>query len=446
MPASQGHRPFAVTTPLGDDVLLLLRMDGSEALSQLFCYNLVLLSLDHSIDINAVLGKHMTVRAETREDGVRHFDGVVSNFSYHGSHGKYARYEATLRPWLWFLTRSADCRIFQGDSSVDIAKKIFGDHGFADFDPTKITTPPKREYCTQYRESAFDFLSRLFEHDGIYYFFQHEPGKHKLVLADGAKCHATVPKYETIQFFPEGSPGSSEADRLLEWNVTQTLETGAFAHTDYDFTKPKAKLETRSVISREHAQATLEVFDYPGRYAETGAGETLARARIEELQASHEVAHGSGTVRGLGAGTLFTLTEHPRASLNKSYLVVSANYVLANPEYETGQGGATEPVFNAWLTATPEKNTYRPPRVTRKQRVQGPQTATVTGEGSDVWTDQYGRIKVHFHWDHKGSADAASSCWLRTDATPAVRRSATIVAAQVSAKPRSVHTSQQVKA
>ncbi|MCA9754966.1 MAG: type VI secretion system tip protein VgrG [Candidatus Eisenbacteria bacterium] len=408
-------RPFSVSGPLEQDTLLLLRMTGNETLGRLFHYELELLSTEHGIAMSDVLGQHMTVRARVRNGGTRYFDGVVSRFSYVGSYGRFARYEATLRPWFWFLSRSADCRIFQGDSTIDIMKKIFGDHGFSsDLDLARAAAPAPREYCTQYRESDFAFLSRLMEHDGLYYYFTHENGKHKLVVADGAGCHDTVPDYEEIPCFPEGSEHSPDADRFLQWYVTQEFQTGIFSHTDYDFTKPKAKLETRGVISRDHTQSKLEVFDYPGYYAETGAGETLAKTRIEELQSLFEVAHGGGTVRGLGAGSLFQLTEHPRQSLNKSYLVVSASYELSNPEFETGIGGsANGPAFTCHLTAIDEQTQFRAARLTPRPIVEGPQTATVTGSGSDVWTDEYGRVKVHFHWDRKGALDETSSCWVR---------------------------------
>lgn len=411
---TQDARPFSVTSPLGPDVLLLLRMTGTESLGRLFTYELELLSSSHTIRMADVLGQHLTVRANTRDGGTRYFDGVVARFSYVGTYGQYARYEATLRPWLWFLTRAADCRIFQGDTTVDIMKKIFGDHGFSDLDLTRIATPPVREYCTQYRESDFNFISRLMEHDGIYYYFQHEDGKHKLVLADGSGCHDTVPGYEEVPCFPEGSSGSPDADRFLQWYLTQELQSGVFAHTDYDFTKPKAKLETKGTISRDHAQAKMEVFDFPGYYVETGVGETQAKTRIEELQAQYEFGHGGGTVRGLGAGSLFSLTEHPREDLNKSYLVVSATFELSNPEYETGMsGGGAETPFSCHITAIDEQTQFRTARLTPRPVVEGPQTATVTGSGSDVWTDEYGRIKVHFHWDRKGAEDETSSCWLR---------------------------------
>ncbi|MEZ4649285.1 MAG: type VI secretion system tip protein TssI/VgrG [Candidatus Eisenbacteria bacterium] len=413
-PLQTETRPFSVSGPLDPDTLLLLRMTGNESLGRLFHYELELLSTRHDITMSDVLGQHMTVKARVRNNGTRYFDGIVSRFSYVGGYGRFARYEATLRPWFWFLSRSADCRIFQGDSTVDIMKKIFGDRGFSDLDLTRISAPAPRDYCTQYRESDFAFLSRLMEHDGIYYYFQHEDGKHKLVLADGARCHDTVDGYEEIPCFPEGSEHSPDADRFLQWYLTQEFQTGVFSHTDYDFTKPKATLETRGVITRDNTQSRLEVFDYPGYYDETSDGETIARTRIEELQALFEVAHGGGTVRGLGAGSLFRMTEHPRQSFNKGYLVVSASYELSNPEYETGIGGRSNgPAFTTHITAIDEQTQFRPARLTPRPIVEGPQTAIVTGSGDDVWTDEYGRIKVHFHWDRHGSSDETSSCFVR---------------------------------
>jgi type VI secretion system secreted protein VgrG len=387
-------------------------MKGTEALSRLFTYELDLLSLDHTIAISDLLGQSMTVTLETRLEGVRYFNGVVSRFSYVGSHGLYARYQATLRPSVWFLTRAANCRIAQGESSVDIFKRILGDHGTSDIDISGIAAPPVREYCTQYRESDFDFINRILEHDGIYYYFRHEDGKHTLVLADNIGCHSARPNYETLPWDPEGSSASSEDDRFLEWYLTQEVQTGVYSHTDYDFTKPKAKLETRGVIARTHPNADLEAYDYPGRYVETSVGETIARMRIEEKQTLFEFGYGSGTVRGVGCGDLFTMTDHPRPDLNLEYLVISSSFQGCNPEYETSMETAPAP-FRCNVTAVDARVHYRPERITVRPTVQGPQTARVTGPGSEPWTDEYGRVKVHFHWDRTGPTNENSSCWVR---------------------------------
>lgn len=409
---TQASRPFSVTSPLGPDVLLLLRMNGREELGRLFTYELELLSADHSISMSDLLGQSVTVKMATRMDGVRHFNGIVSRFSYVGSYGQYARYQATLKPAVWFLTRAANCRIAQGETSVDILKRILGDHGISDIDSAGIVVPPPREYCTQYRETDFDFVSRIIEHDGLYYYFLHEDGKHTLVLADGIGCHSTQPNYESLPWAPEGKLESFDDDRLLEWYVTQEVQTGVYSHTDYDFTKPKAKLETRGKISREHPSAEQEQYDYPGRYVETGIGETLAKIRIEEKQTLFEFAHGSGTARGVGCGALFSLTDHPRTDLDREYLIIAASYEFRNPEYETGMV-VDVPSFTCHLTAVDARVQYRPARITTRPTVQGPQTARVTGPGAEPWTDEYGRVKVHFHWDRTGPTNEDSSCWVR---------------------------------
>ena len=413
MPPLQENRPFEVITSLAPDVLLLYRMTGTEELGRLFTYEVELLSEDHSIVIGDVLGQHMSIRVNLRTDGIRYFDGIVSRFSYAGQQGSYARYTATLRPWLWFLTRTSDCRVFQGDTTIDIMRKLFEDNGFSDSDLTKATAPPARDYCVQYRESDFNFISRLLEEEGIYYYFTHEDGKHNLILADSVGCHATQPNYEEVSLSPEGSEDSADEDHFLEWHDSQEIRTVVYAHTDYDFTKPKAPLETKGTIARDHPQAETELFDYPGLYKETTPGEDIARIRIEELQAEFEVMQGSGTVRGLGAGDLFTLVDHPRDSLNRNYLVISASYELTNPEYETGGGGTGGGQFRSTISAIEDRNQYRPARKTPKPLVEGPQTATVTGSGEDPWTDAYGRIKVHFHWDRNGETNEESSCFIR---------------------------------
>ncbi len=411
----QEHRRFAVVSPLDPDVLLLRRMTGTEGLGRLFRYELDLLSESHTLDPAELIGEHMSVRVDVRGGAQRYFDGIISQFSYAGSYGQYARYHAVLRPWLWFLTRAADCRVFQGDSTIDILRQLFEKHSCSDHDLSQVADPGPREYCVQYRESDFNFVSRLLEEDGISYYFTHEEKKHKLILSDGVNCHATVTDYDSITYFPEGSDQSTDTDHITRWCDTMELQSGVYVHTDYDFTKPRAPLETRANIPQSHTQAEIEVFDYPGLYKETTPGETIAGKRIEELQAGHTVMNGGGTIRGLGAGSLFALTDHPRDSLNLSYLVTAARYRLANTEFETVHGHTAGELaqFECDLTAIEERIPFRPPRVTPKPTVEGPQTATVTGSGEDPWTDEFGRIKVHFHWDRTGPTTEESSCWVR---------------------------------
>ncbi len=411
-----GGRQVKVSGPLAADVLLFRRMSGREELGRLFEYDLELLSLDEKIKLQDVLGKPMTVSLLLQDDTVRYFNGYVSQFSYHGRSGGYAVYHATLRPWLWFLTRAADCRIFQNETVPDIIKKVFRDQGFSDLSESFQGGYGPWPYCVQYRETDFNFVSRLIEQEGIYYFFAHEDGKHILKLADSYGAHAPAPGYAQVKYYPPTENVVREEDHVDSWLVTQEIQTGTYALQDFDFEKPRADLAAKSTVKRSHPQASHEIYDYPGEYLTTAEGEAYAKVRIEELQSQYEQVKGTGNARGLGVGMLFKLANHPRPDQNREYLIVSASYHLATAEHESGNGEAGGTDFSVQFTAIDSKQPYRAERLTPKPIVQGPQTAIVVGKaGEEIWTDDYGRVKVQFHWDREGrkKKDEGISCWVR---------------------------------
>jgi len=412
--ATQANQSMAVTSPLGDDVLLFHSMNVSEQLGRLFQFDLDLLSSDPAIKLQDIVGQNVTVRY-TRPDGEnRYFNGFVNQFSQAGTHGNLFVYRATLRPWFWFLTRSADCRIFQNKTVPDIIKEVFRDKGFSDFEDTLSGSYREWENCVQYRETDFNFVSRLMEQEGIYYYFVHEDGKHTLVLSDSISSHETVSGYEEASYYqPEGSE-HWDREHISDWSLNQIIQPGVYALNDYDFKKPKANLEVKSSKSREHDQADYEIYDYPGEYKESSDGETYARARLEELQAQYEEVQGQGNVAGLMTGCLFKLTNYVREDQNREYLITAANYSLGPQEYESGFGGGSGSVFSCSFTAIDKQQAFRAPRITPKPVVQGPQTAIVVGKaGEEIWTDKYGRVKVQFHWDRYGEDNENSSCWIR---------------------------------
>jgi type VI secretion system secreted protein VgrG len=417
---TQEARMIAVNSPLGPDKLLLRSMVANERLSAPFELHLDLLSEDDNITADDILGQTMTVRLELREgsgpqgDGKRYFNGFVSRFEHTGFPGRLAGYRATVVPWLWFLTRTSDCRIFQGKSVPEIVKDVFREAGFTDFEERLSETYRPWEYCVQYRETDFNFVSRLLEQEGIYYFFTHENGKHKLVLADSYSAHETVPGYEQIPYYAEDMTGRRELDHIARWCAATAVRTGRYAHTDYDFEKPRADLRSVSSVTRSHAHADYEVYDYPGEYVETGDGETYARVRMEELQTDYEMIDGDGLAAGLCTGYLFTLTNHPRSEQNREHLVIAACHQLQSDEFESSPTPTPGPVYRCGFTAMDARNPFRAPRTTPKPVVQGPQTAIVVGkQGEEIWTDKYARVKVQFHWDRYGTSDENSSCWVR---------------------------------
>ena len=412
MPVKQEQRQISVSGPLDQDVLVFYSMTGSEELGRLFKYELDLLSTDANINLDDVLGKSLTIQLVMANDNHRYFNGYASNFRYMGMQEDYHLYKATLRPWLWFLTRSADCRIFQNKTIPDIIKEIFRDFGYSDLEDQLSETYQPWEYCVQYRETAFNFISRLMEQEGIYYYFKHQQDSHTLVLADSISAHCRVSDYEQISFYPPQQQERREGEYIDNWFVSKGIEPQRYTLSDFDFTKPKSSLEVRESI--EDGYSDFEIFDYPGEYSELEVGQAAARARAEQLETHYERANAKGNTRALSVGSLFELTNYPRGDQNKEYLLLSARYYLRSDRYRSAKQAPSVPDYRIAFTAMDSAHPFRAAPITPQPTVKGPQTAIVVGpEGEKVWVDQYGRVKVQFHWDRYGKKDENSSCWIR---------------------------------
>ena len=410
----QETREIEIATPLGDDVLLFQRMTASEQLGRLFEYQLDVMSKDANIKLDDLLGQNVTVRLKLEGKESRFFNGYVSRFCFVGLAENLYSYQITLRPWLWFLTRTADCRIFQNQKAPDIIKQIFREAGFSDFEDKLTTSYREWEYCVQYRETDFNFVSRLMEQEGIYYYFKHEDGKHTLVMADSIEGHQAVAGYEEVPYFPFEETLRRERDHIFDWFVAQEVQPGTYALNDFDFQKPKADLNVKLKQPYGHAVDQFEVYDYPGEYVEKSDGDEYVRKRVEELHAQYEQAQGQGNARGLTVGALFTFAQYPRDDQNKEYLITSATYELQSDTYGSAPTAGSAQIFMCSFTAIDSSQPFRAPRTTPKPVVQGPQTAIVVGpKGEEIHTDKHGRIKVRFHWDRQSTADENSSCWIR---------------------------------
>jgi type VI secretion system secreted protein VgrG len=415
MAFTQRNRQLQITTPLATDELLIFRMEGHEALGRLYEYTVDLLSDNESISPDDLLGKQMTIEMDMVNTTKRYFDGYVSRFTQVGHVAYFAHYRATLRPWFWLLTQSSDCRIFQNKTVPEIIKEVFTDKGFSDFEERLSGSYRQWEYCVQYRETDFNFLSRLLEQEGIYYFFKHEPGKHTMILCDDYGSHSVLDAYADIPYLPPTEAGSSRwRDYIHSWKFSKSVRPGKYAHTDYDFKKPKSDLSSNALQPRSHSYADYEIYDYPGEYEAPPDGENYARYRIQELQTVHEVLEGKGNARGVTTGGLFTMIEHPRGDQNREYLVTGATYSLQADGFESVPGIAQGPLYGCEFSCMDTKEGFRPSRITPKPMVQGPQTAVVVGPGGEeIYTDEYGRVKLQFHWDRYGNKDENSSCWVR---------------------------------
>jgi type VI secretion system secreted protein VgrG len=389
-----------------------LSMHATEQLDAPFVYEVELVSDDAALSPDEVLGEPLTISASI-ETELRHYSGIVTSMQSLGLQAESFVYRIVLRPWLWMLSRTTNCRIFQDKTVVDIVKEIFRERGFSDFDERLTGSYEPRPYVVQYREADLQFVRRLLEDEGIYFYFTHEPGRHVLVLCDSIGAHEPTPFHTSLPHLPPDRQRAMQLDSLDTWEMVYEVESGAFALTDYDFEAPTAVLEVVKSQPEGHVHADYEVFDFPGNYTKPPRGETIAKLRLEEAKATSYRARADGNARGLIVGGLFTLSDHLDAAQNREYLVVSQTTQLRSHHLESGAAD-TGPTTRVSIVAIPSDRQYRPPRATPKPIVRGAQTATVVGPpGEEIWTDEYGRVKLEFHWDRKSPGNETSSCWVR---------------------------------
>lgn len=368
-----------------------------------------------SLDAAEVLGQPLTVSVNITSRSARHFNGLVSELSFQGGDKKHCIYRITLHPWLWFLSRAANCRIFQQKTIPEILKEVFQLHGFSDVESSLSGTYLGRDYVVQYRESDLNFVSRLMQEEGIYYFFKHLSSTHVLVLCDSIASHDATPGFEKLPFHPPDRQRAEQVDHVDRLEVTSRVEAGVLTTGDFNFEQALAVESlrlTRTLPTAAQAQGSYEVFDYPGEYASAKEGDDRLRIRLEEQESLLERLVGHSNSRGIAAGCLLTLEKHPIEKLNIEYLIVAMTLHAENHDLESGgRGGAP---ISCDFAAIDSRRQFRSPRAAPKPVVQGAQTAIVVGpENEEIWTDEFGRVKVKFHWDRAPGANESSSCWIR---------------------------------
>src|SRR5882724_2317217 len=411
---TQDNRLIAIDTSLGRDVLLLQGFTGHEGISQLFSFDLDLLSEDPSISFNQIVGQKVTLTIALADGGNRYINGFVSRFAQSGGDERFTYYRAEVVPWLWFLTRTTDCRIFQRMTVPDIIAKIFRDLGFSDFKLMLQGSFEPRDYCVQYRETDFNFVSRLMEEYGILYFFEHEEDKHTLVLANSPSAHKPCPEQPEARC--NFAPGALlDEDTVTAWQMEQELRPGKYALTDYNFETPSTSLAVNVATTvNGGGNGKYEIYDFPGEYLKKAQGEQLVKIRMEEEEAPHTVVSGASTCRAFTPGYRFELTGHYSQQMDRSYILTEVQHVASVGESYSEAGADVDQSYSNHFTCIPHDVPFRPSRVTPKPTVQGPQTAIVVGRsGEEIYTDKYGRVKVQFHWDREGKRDENSSCWVR---------------------------------
>ena len=421
---SQTLRYLQIETSLGSDALILTQASGHESLGRMFEIALEFTSQSGDLNLDDLLGTSATVKihnaAEARKGSLaytRHFNGYFSRIAFagYGAQGQ-ARFHATLVPWLWFLTRTADCRIFQQKSVPEIIEEVFRNAGFSDFKKDLRGSYQPGEFCVQYRETDFNFVSRLMEREGIYYYFEHESGSHKLVLCDNMVCHKPDPQHETLKFIG-GAEARNRKGMLTDWNFSRQVKPGKFAHNDFNFTTPtpdpNLRLLARSSAPNPQKPQAFEIYDNLGGYGNVSEGNRYARLRMEEIIAERDTAQARTDIIGIKAGCKFKLQAHPVSEQNRDYLISSVHWSAAEGGYGSGSEGGAD-FYECDFNCIPADDVFRPTRATPLPKIEGPQTATVCGpSGQEVYVDKYSRVKVQFHWDRYGKSNADSSCWIR---------------------------------
>ena len=413
-------RRVTIHTPLGEQ-LHFRELRGQENISQLFSLDVEMLSESESIDPKALLGKNATIQIETQGGGRRFIDGIVTRFGMQGQDHRHYAYKARLSPWLWLATRKSDFRIFQNQTVPDIIEQVLGVYGHPL--QKKLTRAYRSwDYCVQYNESDCDFVSRLMEHEGIYYFFEHASGQHTLVLCDDIiASHSVLPGGASIPFYPPEKAAAGDQENIHAWQLEQEIKSGRHYSDDYDFKKPRADLTHLRRDPPGHAHDGHEIYEWPGGYTQLSDGEDYIRVRLKESLTGQSRVRGQSCHRALATGYTFSLYNYPRGDQNQQYLITGLSYHLKeNPRVSAvapgAKGSAAEDgSFQRYeLQAQPTSLAYTPQRTTPKPRTTGPQTAVVVGPaGEEIWTDEYGRIKVQFHWDRLGGMNENSSCWIR---------------------------------
>lgn len=420
----QNHWPLALDTSLGANAWAVESIRGSEAISDMFVYQVDAVLMVSSQNVSgALLGESVTLRiglppksSDDAPPALR--NGVVVNCTRVTDAGKANLFRLVIMPWTWFLTRSSNCKIFQSMTAPDIIKTTFSSLGFSAFNQSLQSSYTALDYCVQYRETYFNFVSRLMEFNGIYYFFTHANGAHTLQIVDtNSACPALAGKSD----IPFGQYADGRSAGLQQWDMRHEIQPGMFTYSDFNYMQPTQNQTGKVTNASGATQSNLEMFDFPGGFFDASVASTIASIRMQEMQSDYEVYSGLTADWNVLAGNYFNLTGHPTSAMNKKYLITAVEFEASQSDPAAGErkasgagdgGGALK--YSAHINAIDFKQSYRPKRKTPKPIISGPQTAFVSGpSGNEIYTDSQGRIKVQFHWDRYGQADQNASCWIR---------------------------------
>jgi len=406
-----------ITLKVEPDPGFPLVFDGisvTEELGRPFLIKLDLSSGKARGNIEKALGSSVTITMTDAKKNKTYYNGIMTRASFMGVNGGVYHYYAELRPWIWLLSRTQDCKIFQNQSVWDIINQVFKDHSFSALEDKRQNQAGSTvlEYCVQYRETAFDFVTRLMEQYGIYYFFDHKDGEHKLMLADDQSSHTSIG--DALPFTMAQTEQRSVEDHVWEWTSHLELQSGAHTFRDYNFETSAADLTSKSLQPGDHPHGKFEVYDYPGEYTKADEGQKLADIRMQEHKARLQIFEGQSNARRVRCGVKASLKDTDDTALAQEYLVIKSVTTLGLSEANADSRGQLLDSHKVRFQAIPGSTPFRLQQITPRPMIRGPQTAKVVGtSGEEIETDKYGRIKVKFPWDRAEGADQNSSCFIR---------------------------------
>ena len=401
-----------------------------EGLSELSCARVELLSKNRAVVLQSLVGEQLEVTIPGDDAVGRRFIGTCVSAEYLGRYRDWGRYVVEVRPKLWFLTQGRQCRVFQDMSVPDIVKQIIDDYGFSDFFVRKLSgTYANRDFCLQYRETDLDFIKRLMEEEGIYFFFQHRGKSEAFVLADGASAHETIRGISTLEYFDALDSFDRSREHLSEIVAKEGVTTGKVTLSDYNFEKSIPKLvATKQMPKGKHGKTGIEIYDYPGHFRTEALGRERARVRMEAEAIKHVTWQAVGNIKRLVVGQTFQIKNHPQTQGESGFLCTRATYYLQSAPDQPNAGETPSVVgkgldfgpdntdtFRGVYEIVPKSSPYRAPLQTPWPEVGGIHTAVVVGsKGEEIDTDKYGRVKIKFHWDRRSATDDTVSVWVRT--------------------------------
>ncbi len=417
-------RDIKMTVGLGGEQVEYVSLAAREELSHPFEIEVGILATLGEIDLAPHIGEPVNITVYEEQDIVRYFSGLLVEATHTNEDGDGFHYNLSLRPFTHFMASKSGFAIFQEKTVIDIIKDVFSAAGISDYELRISESYEAFEYCVQYAESDFHFLSRLMEQEGLYYFFEHSEDKHLLVICDKASTHKPG-SAETIAFNP--SAGSAQAYNVAEelggHNAlyTWTERVASTGHEqvmmrDYDFKKPVDPVDGKASEDSQHPRDSQEHYAYPGQFIDQGRANRLSKVRLEEFRARRRTFTGRTSAKSICAGATIKIANHPVGRFNDEFLVVATWHAMRAQSYHSGMGGVGEDEVR--FLAIPAKTQFRAERRTPKPRVTGVESAIVTGpSGETIYTDEYGRVKVRFHWDRTRTPDEKSTCWIRVSQT-----------------------------